>query len=157
MKPIDCTPLSDDEIHVWRFPLIAARQEITSIGRWLSEKETKALGRMVSDVQRNRRTVAWGRLRFILSRYLGCAPHEIQIERARIMRPRVVHPNHKELQFNLSHSGSFGLIGISRVAVGVDIEKVNTSARIEELATRFFSYEVLRQNLRTLLVDLFGS
>jgi 4'-phosphopantetheinyl transferase len=119
--------------------IVAARQEITSLSHWLSDRERAELNRMSSFAKRDKRIVAWGRLRFILSRYLDCAPGDIQIARARFERPKIVYPEKTGLWFNLSHSGSFGLAGISRNAVGIDIEKVDPSVRVERLAMRFFS------------------
>jgi 4'-phosphopantetheinyl transferase len=139
MNPTQRTALSEHEIHVWRFPLIAARQEMTSLSHWLSEREKAELDRMRSFAKRDKRIVAWGRLRFVLSRYLGCVPGDIQIARDKFERPEIIYPETPGLRFNLSHSGSFGLAGISRDAVGVDIEKVDASVRIERLAKRFFS------------------
>jgi len=133
------TTLSEHGIHVWRFPLVAARQEITALSHWLSERETARLNRMHPGANRDKRIVAWGRLRYILSRYLDCAPGDIQIARTKFGRPEIVFPEKAGIQFNLSHSGSFGLAGVSRNAVGVDIERVDASVRVERLAERFFA------------------
>lgn len=149
MKPTQRTTLSEHGIHVWRFPLIAARQEITSLSHWLSQREKAELDRMSSFAKRDKRIVAWGRLRYILSRYLECAPGDIQIARTKFKRPEIVFPEKTGIQFNLSHSGSFGLAGISRNAVGVDIEKVDPSVRVERLAMRFLAPSEA-ERLRTL-------
>jgi len=142
------TTLSDNEIHVWRFPLIAARQEISALTHWLSEQEMARLDRILSLVKRDKRTIAWGRLRYILSRYLDCAPRDIQITHGR-GRPEITSPEKPRIRFNLSHSGNLGMIGISRYAVGVDIEKVDASLEVERLAARFFTSDEARR-LRSL-------
>ena len=139
MNTTSRTTLSEHGIHVWRFPLVAARQEITALSHWLSERENARLDRIPSRVKKDKRIVAWGRLRYILSRYLDCAPGDIQIARERFGRPAIIVPEQPAIRFNLSHSGSLGLIGISRNAVGVDIEKVNASLNVKRLATRFFA------------------
>ena len=134
-----CTTLSEHGIHVWRFPLAAPRQEIVAFSHWLSVHENVRLNRMRTHVKRDKRIVAWGRLRYILSRYLHCAPGDIQMMREGAGRPEVAFPEGTGIQVNLSHSGSLGLVGISRNAVGVDIEKVNVSLNVKRLATRFFA------------------
>lgn len=131
--------LSEYEIHVWRFPLIAARQEITSLRHWLSDDELSIASRICSHAERDKRVVAWGRLRFILSRYLHCAAEEIEIVRSRFGRPEIATPAHAGIQFNLSHSGSLGLVAVSRHAVGIDIERIDGGVPVDRLAQRFFT------------------
>jgi len=139
MNPTQRTELSEHGIHVWRFPLIAARQEITSLSHWLSEQEKNALDRLVSHRDRDKRLVAWGRLRYILSRYLTCSPEEICMEREPSGRPEITQPKNVGLQFSLTHSGSLGLVGVAAGVVGIDIERVRFTKGIDRLAARFFS------------------
>ncbi len=139
MNVMHKTMLANDAIHVWRFPLIAARQEITSLRHWLSSEERSIAERISSSTERDKRIVAWGRLRFILSRYLACGPQDIEIARTRFGRPEIALPIQPGIQFNLSHSGSLGLVAISFHAVGIDIEKVNGTRDVSRLARRFFT------------------
>ena len=139
MKPTQCATLSEHEIHVWRFPLIAARQEMTAIGHWLGEAERETLARLGSPTDRDKRLVAWGRLRYILSRYLSCSPHEIGFERKPSGHPEIVRPQNAQLRFSLSHSGSFGLVGVSASDVGVDIERMRDTIDTMRLARRFYA------------------
>ena len=67
------------------------------------------------------------------------SPEDIQIKREPSGRPEIVHPESGGLRFNLAHSGSLGLVGISANTVGVDIEKIRHTTNVERLATRFFS------------------
>ncbi|TFH08637.1 MAG: 4'-phosphopantetheinyl transferase superfamily protein [Candidatus Atribacteria bacterium] len=130
--------LGPNTVHVWRFPLIAARQEMTALGRWLGEVECAALDRLLTSQQRDKRVVAWGRLRYILSRYLLCSPVEIGIEREPSGCPKIVRPENSGLHFSLAHSGSLGLVGVSTSALGVDIERMRTLPEFVRLARRFF-------------------
>lgn len=133
------TTLSEHGIHVWRFSLIATRQQMAALNGWLSENENARLDRILLRVKRERRAVAWGRLRDILSRYLGCAPGDIQIAREGSGRPEIAYPDDAGLRFNLSHSGSLGLVGLSWNAVGIDIEEIDLTLNTARLATRFFT------------------
>lgn len=131
--------LPANAVHIWRFPLIAARQEISGLAHWLSKHERETLDRIISCDERDKRIVAWGRLRYILSRYLGCAPGDIQIKREPLGRPEIVYPKSEGLRFSLSHSKNMGLIGVACCAVGVDIEKIQPMMNVERLVARFFS------------------
>ena len=43
------------------------------------------------------------------------------------------------VQFNLSHSGSCALVGVSSVPVGIDVEDMSKPRKTEDLRRRFFS------------------
>ena len=131
--------LSEHAIHVWRFSLIAAPEETAALNLLLSDGEHVRLDRLPSGAKRDRRVVAWGHLRSILARYVDCAPEKIQLAREGFGRPEIVSPAMTGVRFSLSHSGHLGLVGISRNAVGVDIERVNAAVNAERLAARFFT------------------
>jgi len=132
--------LKPSTVHVWRVPLIASRQEQATIVRWLSPDERTALERMSKRAERDRRSVAWGRLRYILSRYLDHPPSEIDIHRKPSERPEILRPaNNGGLRFNLSHSGAQALVALSRGPVGVDIERIKPLRPVHQLARRFFA------------------
>lgn len=73
---------------------------------------------MVSRVERDKRIVAWGRLRYILSRYLALSPGDIQLEREPLGRPKSVSPEEAGIPFSLTHSGKHGLLAVSQMTVG---------------------------------------
>ena len=136
----DLTPtVTPTEIHVWRVSLGATRSEMEALRHCLSKGEVERLERFTSAVVRDRRAVAWGRLRVILARYLDCLPQDIQIAREGLGRPEIIYPEAARLFFSLSHSGNFGLVTISMAAVGVDIERIDLDVDTERLAMRFFT------------------
>lgn len=132
--------LAENTVHVWRVPLVASRQEQSAAFHWLSPDERTALERMSEHTDRERRTIAWGRLRYILSRYLDHPPSEIDIRRRPSERPEILHPSVRGgLRFNLSHSGAQALVAISRGPVGADIERIRPLGSVDRLARRFFT------------------
>lgn len=139
MKKIEYTRLPDHAVHVWRFPLIAARQEISALGHWLDERENEALDRMISRVERDKRIVAWGRLRYILSRYLELSPGDIGIERGSSGRPEIVPREETDPSFSLTHSGNHALLAVSQMPVGIDLENIRASIDANVLSKRFFT------------------
>ena len=142
MTDVDLQDLTPNVIHVWRFSLDATPEETAALRPWLSDCENARLDRIRSRVKRDRRAVAWGRLRYILASYLDCPPQAIQVARTQFGRPEIIYPQQSGLRFSLSHSNSQGLVAVSKNAVGVDIERVDAAVNAERLATRFFtSYE----------------
>ncbi|MFL5873303.1 MAG: hypothetical protein ACJ75T_07510 [Solirubrobacterales bacterium] len=75
-------------------------------------------------------TVAsWPTLREILGRYLGLPAHELRFETNEHGKPRLAPVG--ELEFNLSHSGSLGLVAVARREVGIDVERIRTKRPID--------------------------
>ncbi len=109
--PFSSPPLlSDDEIHLWIFPHAANADGIIDTERFL------------------RRT---------LGLYLGAEAGHVPIQRDAFGKPHLVGA---ELQFNLSHSRSVLLIGLShQQALGVDIEQGVRARPYLELARRYFT------------------
>ena len=107
--------LPEDEIHLWRIPLTA-------------ETEPAA-----------RRRLAHHALRAILAHYLACDPEALRFEKAPGGKPRLASA---ALNFNLSHSGDWGLVAVARRwALGVDLERRRRVRRPLAIARRFFSPE----------------
>ena len=76
-------------------------------------------------------------LRLLLSEELECLPAEIKFDFNEYDRPKL--PN-KSIDFNVSHSQDFGLIGIARDSIlGLDIEFKSKDIEVEQIASKFFS------------------
>jgi len=88
--------------------------------------------------ERSGHAAAAPQVRRLLASYLDCAESELRLERTERGKPRLTGA---ELQFNLSHTGSALLIGISRnTPLGVDIETSGRRTRpVLELARRWFA------------------
>lgn len=93
--------LRADEIHLWRFP----------IGQGSSAAQ---------------RTVAHKAIQWILTRYLNAnAPSNKELVINEYGKPRLVESRWQPFEFNLTHSGIWGLLAIGRVQnLGVDIELI---------------------------------
>jgi 4'-phosphopantetheinyl transferase len=74
-------------------------------------------------------------LRETLASYLGCEPLDVVFSYGPHGKPAV--ENNAGLQFNLSHSGDWTLIGVSReIEIGVDIERIRENVDIAALLRR---------------------
>jgi 4'-phosphopantetheinyl transferase len=125
---------AEDEVHVWSVALDA---QPASVGAALSEDELlRAAAFKVEDGRRNF-VATRGALRVLLGRYLQQEPAALRFAATTNGKPRLDPP--QKLQFNVSHSGSAGLIAIARNDVGIDIEQVKPREDLPGLARRVFT------------------
>ncbi|MCC5866373.1 MAG: 4'-phosphopantetheinyl transferase superfamily protein [Wenzhouxiangella sp.] len=80
-------------------------------------------------------------LRLLLGAYLGIPGKEVSILRPGRGKPELVPEQAASgLRFNLSHSGGWLAVAVSRgLEVGVDVERDRPLSRPDELARRYFS------------------
>nr|VFJ67924.1 MAG: 4'-phosphopantetheinyl transferase [Candidatus Kentron sp. FW] len=151
--------LPENEVHIWRLPLIAPETRIRALRETLDEQELRRADRFRFSQHRRHFIVARGGLRVLLGRYLQRPPEQIDFEYNQYGKPflkdtDIGHceqkmPDHAgtgdsgtgAIEFNLSHSGEIALYAFSlNRRVGIDIEwagrKINDS---EQIITRFFS------------------
>ncbi len=148
-QPPPSLELADAEIHVWQAELDQSEQVLEQMWGVLSVDEQRRVQRFVKEQHSNRALASAAILRHILSCYIGVAPTEISLDRAKGGKPYLLDAGlQHDLRFNLSHSENRLLcaVALSR-EVGVDIEHHNPSVHFEEIAKRFFAkseYEFLQ-------------
>lgn len=127
--------LEPGKAHVWLVHL-AGDADATA----LSGRERTRAERMATGAIRDRFVVAHAALRGILSCYCGVAPERLDIAAPERGKPHL--HGQAAWQFNLSHSGDWGLVIVAReVEVGIDIEEIRPEVRVLELAQRFLAPE----------------
>jgi 4'-phosphopantetheinyl transferase len=95
---------------------------------------------------RDRFVVGRGLLRALLADYTGAAPAELQFDYSAYGKPRL--RNTDGVSFNVSHSGNRAVFAVTQeVAVGVDIEVLDSKPSDELVARRFFSQAEVRDFL----------
>jgi 4'-phosphopantetheinyl transferase len=130
--PSDSIP--NEAIDVWHLPLTSERAEITL----LSADERTRLERLRIDSKKVQFCAARGQMRRILARYLDAAPESLRFEYGEHGKPSL--RDHPDLEFNLSHSGRAGLLGVARgTPIGVDVEWHKPDRRFADIAARFFT------------------
>lgn len=133
----DDLELRSHQVDIWRVSLDLQPDSVKSLESSLSEDEIQRSARFHFDTDRQRFIVAHGCLRGILARYLRCESRQLEFSVDGYGKPSL--PGH-EIEFNLSHSGSYALVAVSRQhRLGVDLELIRNDVEIESLATRFFS------------------
>lgn len=106
----------------------------------LSSEEYYKAGRFRFECDRNTFITTRSYLRRILSDFLSQPPERLVFQFGKFSKPAV--QNDQGLQFNVSHSGDFALIALTRnTEIGVDIEQIKNFDGIEKVAESYFSYE----------------
>jgi 4'-phosphopantetheinyl transferase len=124
-------------IELWRWTLQAPEADIALLRRLLSQDEIARAERFVRPIHGRRYIAGRGRLRQIISAYLGCDPVAVEILTDKYGKPFVAPDPAGALHFNLSHSQDQALLAVSRdLPLGVDIEMIRP---IEERVERIFS------------------
>lgn len=135
--PPDVLNLEPDQVDVWRIYVDLPTATVKRMESVLSADETERAARFRFPADKQRYIVAHGCLRDILARYLNCEPAGLRFSTNQYGKPAV---NDHTLEFNLSHSGDFALVGVTRNrSIGVDVERIRTMMDFERVARRFFS------------------
>jgi 4'-phosphopantetheinyl transferase len=134
---------------VTRDPLISkelAAMEASKVDLWtvhltescpacLSEDEALRANRFRFEEDRVRWTRARSSLRLILSGYVGEVAGKLCFEYGKHGKPSLL--GRPEIQFNLSHSGDWAMIAVTRsTPVGVDVERTRSNVDMAALLRR---------------------
>ncbi|MFO7325869.1 MAG: 4'-phosphopantetheinyl transferase superfamily protein [Pseudomonadota bacterium] len=123
------------------FPLDVPDAERHALAALLSEEERARAARFVFPELGHRFTVAHGRLRQVLAPLVGVDPARLAFRSAEHGKPELAgDAGRSGVQFNLSHSGAWAVIGWAMGrAIGVDIEVWRPMSDEEALVRRYFS------------------
>lgn len=126
---------------LWCFSLDVDEAERAELARLLSADEQARAARFHAARHASRFIVAHARLRQQLAALLKTEPAGVTLATGAHGKPRIAgEPARVDLEFNLSHSGSMGLVGWAWArAIGVDIEFWRPTSDEAALVRRFFS------------------
>jgi 4'-phosphopantetheinyl transferase len=142
----DDLELQSRQVDIWRVSLDASTplspslsiDSLRSLEPSLSPDELQRAARFHFPLDRDRFLAAHGCLRHILARYLHCEPGQLSFSTGEYGKPAL--PPHQKIDFNLSHSGGYALIAITRDRnVGVDVERAHEDMGLINIADRYFS------------------
>jgi len=144
-QPVPRTfPHSSEQLSLWRFRLNLALNEVNSLVCYLSADEKQRAERLLLPEKRKQFIVARARLRIILGRHSDADPAALIFGYGKQGKPLL--PDNAGLDFNLAHSGDWGLVAISGAAeVGVDIERIDPQIDYPSLAKRYFTTRELKR------------
>jgi len=149
-----------DEVHFWLIDLRQQGFEIDQMTALLSPDECRRMERFRHSENRTEFAIAHAALRDILGRYLQLPPREVHLQYEYNRRP-IIAPaiNSVKLDFNLSHTAGYALVGIARERrIGVDVECISDKRQHGRIPERFFSLrevELLRSLPDDMQLDAF--
>jgi 4'-phosphopantetheinyl transferase len=124
------------DVHLWLLALDGSTHGADA----LAPAEQQRASRFVFEADGRRYRAAYGLLRSILGHYLDASPASLRFEHGPAGKPHLAGPHAASgLHFNLSHSGSHGLIGVAGHAIGVDIERLRPMADMGAVAQSNFA------------------
>ena len=131
----------DDEVHAWAVPVDVPPAPPEVLRSVLSADERERADRFRFEDDRRRYIIGRGVLRVLLGHCTGTEPQRLAFEYGQHGKPALAEPGGPApLAFNVSHSGRWVLIGVTRGrAVGVDLERIRPLADLEAIAVRHFT------------------
>ncbi|OFC70524.1 4'-phosphopantetheinyl transferase family protein [Alteromonas confluentis] len=133
--------IGDQDVHLW---LLDTRQyeenhQLALFRSILSESEHRRMLQFRKPEAQQRFLIARGALRLLLAAlHPSLSPADLAFVFNDFGKP-ALHPNPLNIHFNVSHSGNMILIAIARGReCGTDIEKLDASRNIRELAAFYF-------------------
>lgn len=126
-------------VHVWRIDLHSVTLMSNELIALLSADEVQRLRRFRFPIDRDRFAAARGALRSILACYVKQCPGEIRFSYGKWGRPSLQANDGDALEFNLAHAEEIALCAVSRMPVGVDVERVRPDFPVERTVARFFA------------------
>jgi 4'-phosphopantetheinyl transferase len=139
------------EAHLWIHDLTSTPATIAEKKSLLSQEEIARANRFLHPRDHDRYIISHARTREILAQYLAVPPEAVSYEFEKFGKPRLpARINPANLQFNLSHSGSWmALAVVLNARIGVDIEVLQPESASLDVAARFFTPRE-NQELRSL-------
>lgn len=131
--------LFKDEVHVWQVTASAAAATLANLASYLTNSERGQTQQFVFEKDQQRFTIARSMLRQLLSKYTQQPANQIEFWQNNYGKP-FLKANEIKLEFNVSHSHEYILIGFSvDNPLGIDIEYMRENVDINTIAKRFFS------------------
>lgn len=139
--------LAPDQVDIWRVDLELSEAAFNLMQASLSADESARAARFHFEADGRRYIAAHACLRNVLARYLALDPRELDFRAGSHGKPELAGlARERAIEFNLSHSGRFALIGVTRNRrIGVDVEIHRPDLTTEELARHYFSAREVSQ------------
>jgi len=119
-------------VHIWKFPVLGGFFSL------LTDSEKMIGERFRFDGDRNRYITGRRSLRILLSNYLLLDPMDIRIIAEKGQKPFIENAG-APMRFNISHSGEWVVVALSRDELGIDIEKIDSAFDFSDLLQEHFS------------------
>ncbi len=132
--------LSDQDIFVWLIHIPECVEDISRDFELLDDHEKARAAAFKFACDKHSFIVSHVALRKILGRYLEIPAQTIHFEYNQYDKPHLSNLTQENVHFNLSHSHEYALIAITlNHEIGADIEQMQTTRDLGQIAERFFS------------------
>jgi 4'-phosphopantetheinyl transferase len=135
-------PLGETEIHLWLafYDQIGDEYLHTAYRSLLNSAELVQEPRFYFERDRRRYLVTRALVRTVLSRYARVHPAEWSFTANAYGRPEIANPQAEDLTFNISHTHSLIVLGVTRRrALGVDVENFQAREVSLDIADHYFA------------------
>ncbi|WP_236252782.1 4'-phosphopantetheinyl transferase superfamily protein [Echinicola sp. 20G] len=126
-----------ENVDLWRVPVQKLKDKIDKILQLLTPQEFNTMNRYQKESDRLRYAIGKGFLKTLLSKYLNCEPEEVEFIEGMNKKPAI--KNHRNFNFNISHSKDWVIFGFCSDELGVDIEFVDSKFDFLSLINNCFT------------------
>lgn len=136
----------EDCAYIYRVAADVESQQLIELKRLLSDFERTKADRFRQAADHARSVVARANLRKILASMLNCTAERVAFQQGRFGKPELCSSLASNIQFNVSHSGRWVLIGITSLSpIGVDVEEIREFESIPSIVKSNFSLSECEQ------------
>jgi len=137
-KGVPLSSINGDNVDLWHGELAVVESAYQHYWPLLDATERTHAGKLANPLLRQRYVEVHGRLRGVLSRYLGQPPEQINIKKAPHGKPYLA--DYPGLAFNLSHTANNLMIAVAQnCQLGVDIEHCKPRSNLALLVGKCFA------------------
>lgn len=130
--------IGQGEVHLYACKLDPGSERINYLETLLSEQEKKNVSFFSFEKDQIAYTASQGFLRLVVAFYLDIDGSEVKFAKHRKGKPYLL--NDTSLLYNISNSGDYVIIGISRHGeIGIDLEKIRPLDDFEDLVHKNFT------------------
>ncbi len=130
--------LSDNEVQIWIVNIETLKVKQDFFYDLLNKDETRRASKFRFEKDSSTFILTRGVLKWLLGHYLNQSPNTISFEYGPFGKP--YYMNQKNLNFNVSHSGSIAVIGFVRqLEFGIDVEYVKHDFDVMDIVDNYFS------------------
>jgi phosphopantetheinyl transferase len=137
--------LTSSDVYIWYRSTASLTSDVVKLAdRYLSTEERFRRDRLRNEVDRHDFTIAHDLLRRALSKHIDVRPSDWRFDVNNYGKPSIesLDPQTRALSFSLSHTrGCVACAITSNALLGIDLELIDRSQRVQEIADRFFSEE----------------
>jgi 4'-phosphopantetheinyl transferase len=129
-----------NELDLWIAGTDLSTRVIESLHQTLDQREKAQAVRFRLPEHRSRYIAAHGILRSVLANYLETAPSQIEFEHNSYGKPFLAGTTDRsKVSFNMSHTNALVAVAVAwNRQVGVDIEYIQTTKEMDDIANRYF-------------------